>query len=292
MPRATPPLVMSFAASDPTSGAGAQADLLTFASMGCHGLSVMTGITVQDTAGVESMLALDADWVDDQARAVLEDMSVDVFKVGVIGSVETLQVIAEIAADYPDVPLVLDPVLASSRGEAFADDDLIVAMRELLLPQTTLVTPNSLEARRLALDDADEEGIDLAQCAARLCAMGAEYALITGTHEHTPEVVNLLYNADGLVRTDAWVRLQGVFHGSGCTLASACAALLANGLDLADAVREAQEYTWQTLVAAFRPGMGQSIPDRFFWARDDVDQDETAAARGALLSSSKPDADA
>jgi len=88
--------------------------------------------------------------------------------------------------------------------------------------------------------------------------------LITGTHENTPQVVNTLYGPEGVVRSDSWERLPGSYHGSGCTLAAAIAATLANGLELPEAVREAQEYTWQTLNAGFRPGMGQYIPDRFF----------------------------
>jgi len=277
-PPASPPMVLTFAASDPTSGAGMQADLLTIASMGCHGLSVVTGITVQDTAGVEDILVIDAEWVEDQARALLEDVPVAAFKVGVVGSVENLQVIAEIASDYPDIPLIVDPVLASGRGDSFADEDLIVAMRELLLPITTVLTPNSIEARRLAAgdDDADTE-LSLAQCAERLAKMGVEYTLITGTHENTANVVNSLYGPEGLIRSDEWQRLPGSYHGSGCTLASAIAALLANGLDVEEAVREAQEYTWQALAAGFRPGMGQYLPDRFFWARDLAEADEAAA---------------
>lgn len=265
----TPALVLTFSATDPTGGAGLQADLLTLASMGCHALSVVTGVTVQDTAGVEDMLPIDADWVDDQARAILEDMQIAAIKVGVVGSVENLQVIAEIASDYPDVPLIVDPVLASGRGDTFADDEMIVAMRELLLPLTTVLTPNSHEARRLAADDdEDPDALSLTDCAQRLAALGVEFTLITGTHENTPDVVNQLFDETGLVRSDRWERLPGSYHGSGCTLASAIAALLANGLDVPQAVQEAQEYTWGALAAGFRPGMGQHLPDRFFWARE------------------------
>ena len=107
-----PPIVLSFAASDSTGGAGIQADILTLASMGCHPLSVITAITVQDTAGVDDVMALDPEWVADQARAVLEDMPVHVFKIGMLGSVEIITAIAEVVSDYPNIPLVLDPVLA------------------------------------------------------------------------------------------------------------------------------------------------------------------------------------
>ncbi len=272
MPASMPPIVLSFAATDPTGGAGIQADLLTLSSMGCHALSVITAVTVQDTAGVEGVLAIDADWVMDQARVLLEDMPVAAFKIGLLGSVENCAAIAEVVSDYPDVPLVFDPVLASGRGDEMATEDMIAAMREMLIPQTTIITPNSLEARRLADDGSDEE-MSLDECAKRILDMGCEYVLITGTHENTPQVANTLYGQQGVIRTDSWQRLPGSYHGSGCTLASAIAATLANGLDIPDAVREAQEYTWQALNAGFRPGMGQHIPDRFFWARE-IDESE------------------
>ncbi len=270
-----PPVVMTIAASDPTGGAGVQADILTLASMGCHPLSVITALTIQDTGGVEDVLPIDADWVADQARALLEDMPISAFKLGMLGSAETVSVIAEILADYPDIPLVLDPVLASGRGDALADDETVSAMIELLLPQTTILTPNTLEARRLALDEEiDDDDPDAPECARRLVATGCEFVLVTGTHANTAQVINTLYNDAGVVRSDAWDRLPGSYHGSGCTLASAIAANLANGLDIADAVRDAQDYTWQALMAGFRPGMGQFIPDRFFWARNNEGQED------------------
>lgn len=272
----TPPLVMTFSATDPSGGAGMQADLLTLASIGCHPLSVVTGITVQDTVGVDSVMALDADWVNEQARAVLEDMQVDAFKLGMLGSVENVAMIAEIVADYPDIPLLIDPILASGRGDELAGDDIQDAMIELLFPQATLITPNSLEARRLAFaydSEDDEENATLDDCAAKLLEMGCEYVLITGTHERGPEVINTLYGKNGLVRAYNWERLPGSYHGSGCTLTSAIAACMAQGLSLEEAVAEAQEYTWQTLKLAFRPGMGQYIPDRLFWAREEEDDE-------------------
>ncbi len=272
----SPPIVLTFAASDPTGGAGLQADILTLASLGCHPLSVVTAITVQDTAGVEGVLPIDAEWVADQARALLEDMPVAAFKLGMLGSVEVIAAIAEVIADYPDVPVVLDPVLASGRGDQFADEEMVEAMIGLLLPQTTLLTPNSLEARRLVqeMGEAGEDVRDLAECARRLVGAGCEYVLVTGTHEGTPQVINTLYGSHGAVRTDRWDRLPGSYHGSGCTLASAIAAHLASGVNVADAVMGAQEFTWRTLAAGFRPGMGQFIPDRLFWSREEEDEDD------------------
>jgi hydroxymethylpyrimidine/phosphomethylpyrimidine kinase len=273
------PAVLTFAATDPSSGAGLQADLLTLASMGCHPLSVVTAITVQDTSGVEGIQSIDADWVSDQARAILEDIPVAAFKIGVMGSVENIAAIAEIVSDYPEIPLVLDPVLASARGDEFASDDALEAIREMIVPQTTVITPNTLELLRLTLGE-DEERVPADKLARRLTDMGAEYVLVTGTHDSTLEVINTLYGDSGVIRADRWQRLAGSYHGSGCTLASAIAATIARGLDIEEAVREAQDYTWHSLKFGFRPGMGQFIPDRMFWARDedDADSDDHAGA--------------
>lgn len=273
----TPPCVMTFAATDPSSGAGLQADILTLASIGCHPLSVVTGITAQDTVGVEGVMAVDADWVNEQARTILEDVKVSAFKLGVLGSVENVTVVAEIMADYPDVPLLIDPILTSGRGDELSNDEMQAAMCELLFPQATLITPNSIEARRLAFyDEGDEiKSIALEESAQRLLGMGTEYVFITGTHERSTDVVNSLYGVDGLIKEYHWERLPGSYHGSGCTLTSAIAACLAHGLTIEEALQEAQEYTWQALKHAFRPGMGQFIPDRFFWARDEIEATET-----------------
>lgn len=267
----TPPCVMTFAATDPSSGAGLQADILTLASIGCHPLSVATGITVQDTVGVESVMALDAEWINDQARTMLEDVKISAFKLGLLGSVENVMVIAEIMADYPDVPLLIDPILTSGRGDDLSNEEMQAAMCELLFPQATIITPNSIEARRLAFYDEGEEVkyTTLEVASQRLLGLGSEYVLITGTHERTTDVVNGLYGVEGLIKEYHWGRLLGSYHGSGCTLTSAIAACLAHGLTIEEALQEAQEYTWQTLKNAFRPGMGQFIPDRFFWAREE-----------------------
>src|SRR5258706_3136750 len=243
------PLVLPVAASDPTGGAGLQADLLTLAALGCHPLSVVTALTVQDTRGVDAIDAIDAALVERQAAALLAEMKVAAFKVGVLGSEANARAVAAIVASHPRVPLVVDPVLASGRGDPLASDALIAALLELVVPRTTLATPNSVEARRLGGERA-------------LLDRGCRYVLVTGTHEQTSDVVNTLYDADGKVREDRWPRLPGSYHGSGCTLASACAANLAHGLAIGDAVRAAQEFTWQSLSAGFRPADGQFIPRR------------------------------
>jgi len=251
----SPPLVLTFAASDPTGGAGLQADVLTLASLGCHPLSVVTALTVQDTSGVEQLEAVDAELVRRQASRLLAESRVAAFKLGVLGSEANVRAIAQLIAEHARVPLVLDPVLASGRGDVLASEAMIEALLELIVPRATLVTPNSLEARRLGGEK-------------RLLERGCRYVLVTGTHEPGAEVVNRLFGPQGLVREDRWPRLPGSYHGSGCTLASAIAAALASGLDVPAAVRDAQEYTWQALSSGFRPGKGQYIPYRFFRARE------------------------
>jgi hydroxymethylpyrimidine/phosphomethylpyrimidine kinase len=276
---APPPIVLVFAGTDPTGGAGLQADILTLASLGCHPLSVVTAVTVQDTVGVDDFLPMEAEWIADQARSVLEDMPVAAIKIGMIGSVEAVAAIAEVVSDYPDIPLVLDPVLFSGRGDPLANEELMSALIDLLLPQTTVLTPNSLEARRLAEafdeeDGEESEGApDLDTCARHLIDLGCEFVLITGAHEQGAQVVNTLYNTRGVVDRQAWERLPGSYHGSGCTLASALAGFLALGQDVPEAAKEAQAYTWQTLKHAYRPGMGQFIPDRMYWVHGDDDEE-------------------
>jgi hydroxymethylpyrimidine/phosphomethylpyrimidine kinase len=256
------PIVLSFAASDPTGGAGLQADCLTLASLGCHPASVVTAITVQDTRGVEGLAAVEAAWVERQARCLLADLPVAAFKIGVVGSAANAVAIGALLAERPEVPVVLDPVLASGRGDPLAGGATLAALREALLARTTVLTPNSLEARALASSDGDEAP-PLEECARRLLAMGCARVLITGTHEPGAQVVNTLYGARGVLRSDRWPRLPGSYHGSGCTLASAIAALLARGMALEQAVREAQDYTWRTLAGAYHAGRGQALPDRF-----------------------------
>lgn len=275
------PQVLVFAASDPSSGAGIQADILTLASLGCHPLTALTALTVQDTVGVQSVHPVSAELVEQQARTILEDMPVAAFKIGLLGSVENVLMVAEIISDYPEIPVIFDPVLASGRGDELSGEEIISAMREMLLPQTTLLTPNAPEARRLAESDDDENEPSIEVCARRLIEMGAQQVLITGTHENTPQVINTLYGPEGVIRVDRWERLPGSYHGSGCTLASAIAGCVAGGASIEDAVRDAQDYTWQALDKGFRGGMGQFIPDRFFWARGEDEEEDTPGASDA-----------
>lgn len=255
------PVVMAISGSDPTGGAGIQADIETLVSMGCHAAPVVTAVTVQDTQSFMGYEPVGHALLIQQIRAVLEDMAVSAFKLGMLGSVENVEAVHTILTEYPDIPVILDPVLASGSGTELANDRVVDAMVELLFPITTVLTPNSSEARRLA-PDAD----NLEACAQKLMDLGAEFVLVTGTHENTPQVVNRLYGNGRLLDSFHWERLQAGYHGSGCTLASAIAGLLAHGTEPYNAVHEAQEYTWETLKQGYRVGMGQLIPNRLFWA--------------------------
>jgi len=260
----TPPVVMTFSGHDPSGGAGMQADIETLASQGCLATPVITALTVQDSRDIIDSQAVNASHVIAQARAVLEDIPVAAIKIGMIGSSENAQTIHSILQDYPRIPVILDPILASGGGTALADERLLDTIRLLLVPLSTMVTPNSQEARLLA-----PEADTLDACALALLDTGAQYVLITGSHEQTPKVTNNLYHARRLLDTFSWERLPHSYHGSGCTLSACIAGMIAHGLDPLHAAHEAQDFTWNTLQHGYRPGMGQFFPDRLFWSKQD-----------------------
>ncbi|UCH53229.1 MAG: hydroxymethylpyrimidine/phosphomethylpyrimidine kinase [Pseudomonadota bacterium] len=258
-----PPIVLVFAGSDPTGGAGIAADVLTLASLGCHAAPVVTAVTAQDTSGVKQFDIVPPELVIAQARAVLEDMPVAAIKTGMLASSVTVAAIEGILRDYPRVPVVVDPVQASGGGDDLCDEPLDEVLRSLLIPRARLVTPNSLEVRALA------PGADtLDACAQDLMSLGAEFVLITGTHEPTPKVQHRLYGQHRLLETFSFERLPKNYHGSGCTLAAACAGVLAHGLDTVSAITQATRYTYECLRHAYRAGMGQLLPDRLYWGRE------------------------
>ena len=259
-----PPVVLVFAGLDPTGGAGLSADIEAIISQGCHAAPIATALTVQNSRNVLDVRPIDPLWVIEQARALIEDMPIAAVKIGMLGSAGMVEAIHTLLRDMPQTPVILDPVLQAGGGAELASAALMEAMRALLLPQSTIITPNSLEARRLAL------GADnLSACALSLLEQGSEYVLVTGTHEPTDEVENLLFGGHRLLETFTWPRLEGSFHGSGCTLASAIAGLMAHGNEPMSAIHQAQDYTWQALEQAYRLGRGQLMPNRLFWGGDD-----------------------
>ena len=267
--------MLSFGSSDPLGAIGIQADLAGFAAMGCHGLTVLTAILMCDTTQVVDIEPVDAEILVEQARTILEDVPVSAFKIGTLGSVENVSAIAEIVSDYPDVPLVFDPFASSIPDQGQDSEDIYIAASELIIPQTTLLIASAVEIARLAETWREPSTDDtLAIDIQRLIESGCEYVLVTGTDGSSTEISNCLYDQSGLIRKDSWPRLTGSFLGAGSTLSGAVAGLVANGLDMADAVLEAQEFTNAALAHAQRFGMGKLIPDRYFWAREPEDQQE------------------
>jgi hydroxymethylpyrimidine/phosphomethylpyrimidine kinase len=270
-------VVLVLAGNDPTGGAGLQADIETLVSLGCHPAPVVTTLTVQDTVGVKHYQPVEAGLVIAQARAVLEDMPVAAIKAGMLGGAENVTALSAILNDYPEIPLILDPVLASGRGDPLSDEAVVDALISLLIPQSMLVTPNIMEVMQLA---PDADSVDAA--AQALLSLGCGYVLVTGTHANTPEVANRLYGNRRLLETWNWERLPNDYHGSGCTLASACAATLAHDMDVLEAVAEAQDFTWHALAHGHRLGMGQFLPDRLYWARKDEEDEDGESAEDRI----------
>lgn len=251
---------MSLSGHDPSGGAGIQADIEAIKAQGCHASTVITCLTVQDTHNVYQVTPLPAAGILEQARCILADMPVQVFKIGLSGSLENIASIKQILEQHPDIPVVLDPVLAAGGGTTLASQQLTQAICTQLLPLTTIATPNIPEAQQLTGQE------ELADCAHILAGYGCLYSLITGTHatqtESQQPVINTLFKGSEIVSEYAWPRLPGSFHGSGCTLASNIAAHLAAGKTVVDAVAQAQQYTWNSLKNATTQGSDQKIPDR------------------------------
>lgn len=258
-----PPAVLSFSGHDPSGGAGIQADIETLASHRCHAVNVITCLTEQDSRNVVKLIAQSPQNILSQAITLLSDIPVKAIKIGLLGHPEIIESVHSILKKHPDIPVIFDPVLAAGGGLDLSSDRLIELINDLLLPCTTVLTPNSIEARRLT-------GLnDLKECGLSLLEKGCSYVLITGTHENSADVSNRLFHNGECIEYYSWNRLPHSYHGSGCTLAASIAGLIAQGLDVSDAVREAQEFTWSALAQGFRPGKGQHIPNRFFWVEEE-----------------------
>ena len=254
------PCVLVFAGADPSGGAGLYADVQAIAAVGAHALPVVTVLTVQDNNRVHVIYPVPAEQVKEQARALMAAMSIDAVKIGIVGARANAACIAELLAElralHPGLPIVLDPVLASGHGDALTREDALDVVAPLL-SLATLVTPNLLEAAALC-----PSVTNVPAQAAALIERGARNVLIKGGHGTRDEVVNCWFAADGATRDWHWPRLPGSFHGSGCTLASAIAGLLAQGYTMVEAIDGGQRFTQQALEQAFSIGPGQRIPQR------------------------------
>jgi hydroxymethylpyrimidine/phosphomethylpyrimidine kinase len=250
------PRILCIGGHDPSGGAGVQADIETVAALGGQALTLLTALTEQDTHDIRAVLPTPAEFFRAQATTLLDDIRPDAVKVGLIGAEALFPVLRGLLERF-DGPVVLDPVLAAGGGHELDSGGLARLIREQLLPLCTLVTPNRAEARRLAgLDDPERAALELLRA-------GARAVLLTGADEARGDTVeNRLLSARDAARSFSWPRLPGRYHGSGCTLASACATRLALGDSLADAAERAQAFTWRALERATRPGGGQWLPRR------------------------------
>lgn len=278
-----PACVIVFNASDPSGAGGLAADVTAIASVGAHALPVVTGAYARDTAEVFDHFSLDEDAVAEQARAILEDVSAQVFKVGFVGSPETISTIAEIAADYSEVPLVAYMPNLSWWDEGQIDlyQD---AFRELMLPQTTVLVGNHSTLWRWLLPDWSSDRSPTARDIAKAASeLGVPYTLVTGIPLPEQYIDNVLATPQAVLGSEKFERFEAVFSGAGDTLSAALAALVASGTDLAAAATEALAYLDRCLDAGFRPGMGNVVPDRLFWAQPEGESGELTPEEAQAL---------
>jgi len=252
-----PPVIMCFSGHDPSGGAGLQADIEAIAANHAHACTVTTALTVQDSTCVNRLVPVEIDLFQDAANTILNDIPVSAFKTGLLADAKIAHAIVDIAKRHPNIPLIVDPVLASGAGNKLADAELIKTIQEQLLPLATIATPNLPEAQRLSGQQHADD------CAKQLLATGCQYVLLTGTHATTENVINTLYSNETTIEFSV-ERLDRDYHGSGCTLAASLAANLAKGHDMSGAVSMALDYTWQSLKHGRAIGKGQLHPNRQF----------------------------
>ncbi len=276
-----PACVMCFNANDPSGAGGVGGDVATIAAMGAHALPVVSSILMRDTADVFDQHELDADAVAEQARTVLEDITVAAFKVGFLGSADNVSAVAEVLSDYAEVPLVTYlPSLSWMEEDAL--QPYHDALRELVLPATEVLVGNHKTLQDFLLPEWDNERPPSArELAVAAGEHGTRYVLVTGVMLPSKGaeqfIDNVLASPQGAISGEKFERFETGFVGSGDTLAAALAALLAAGGELQAAVSEALSFLDQSLDAGFRPGMGSVLPDRFFWALPPPEEGEPGA---------------
>jgi hydroxymethylpyrimidine/phosphomethylpyrimidine kinase len=267
----TPACVLVFNASDPSGAGGLSADILTVSSVGAHALAIVTGAYMRDTAEIFDHVAFDEEAVAEQARAVLEDIGVQVIKIGFCGSTENVSVVAEVCTDYAQVPVVAYMPNLSWWNEDQIDAYLD-AFKELILPQCTVLVGNHNTLWRWLLPDWSSEKSPSARDIARAAfEMGTPYVLVSGIQLPDQFIDNALASPNTTLLNEKFERFEAVFSGAGDTLSASLAALLACGADLETAARESLGYLDRALDSGFRPGMGHVLPDRLFWAHNEED---------------------
>ena len=253
----TKPVVLALSGHDPSGAAGIQADIEATARAGCHCVSVITSLTAQNTSEFRAMEPQSPAQFREQLGLLTEEIRVDACKIGLIGSSQLVEVIADYLRDA-NCPVVLDPILGSGTGANLALPGLVPKLVDYLFPHTTVITPNLEEA--LALTGCN----DTIKALHALLDLGCDTALITGADNGRGELLNTWMDNTREVHNYRWEKLPGVYHGSGCTLSAHLSGWLARGGSVRVAVEKAQEYTWHTLRNAHKTGKSQLHPDRFF----------------------------
>ncbi len=251
------PNVLSIAGSDPSGGAGIQADLKTFAALRCHGLSVLTALTAQNTQGVKEVFALPPAFVAAEIDALFEDSAIASVKIGMLGSRETVEIVAERLARRRARTIVLDPVFSSSSGQALAAEDIAKSLVIHLAPLVSLITPNLVEAAKLAEVPVPKTLAEMQAVAKRLHARGFAAVLIKGGHREAESCDDILFNGNEFHTFTAPRVATRNTHGTGCTLSSAIAAHLAHGLDLVSAIEAAKRFLQAALETADQLSVGK-----------------------------------
>lgn len=249
------PIALTIAGSDPSGGAGIQADLKTFAEFDVYGGTVITALTVQNTRGVFGVHAVPQDFIRAQFDAIVGDLDVGAIKTGMLGDAATVRTVAEMLKRTPDTPVIVDPVMVASSGDPLLSTDAIAVLREELAPLAAVLTPNLPEAAMLLGEAIATDEAAAARQGQALLRLGARAVLVKGGHGDGPEAVDVLVTGDG-VRRFAHPRIATAnTHGTGCTLSAAIAAGLALGRPLNDAVAAAVDFVWR----AVRSGSARSI---------------------------------
>ncbi|MBT9493417.1 MAG: bifunctional hydroxymethylpyrimidine kinase/phosphomethylpyrimidine kinase [Paucibacter sp.] len=285
-----PACVMSFNASEASGAGGLGCDIATIAAMGAHCLPVVTAIILRDTAETFEHHTIDSETIAEQARLILEDVPISAWKVGFLGSPEGISAVAEVLSDYPDVPLVayLPNVswLDEEQQQSYLD-----AFRELVLPQTHVLVGNHKTLSDFLLPDWDaDRPASPRELAVAAGQHGTAHVLVTGISMANQFVDNVLANSLGPITGEKFERLESSFIGAGDTLSASLAALLSVGAEIHSAVGEALSFLDQALDSGFRPGMGNAIPDRFFWALPPSEEEEAAALAEAAAAAANAEA--
>jgi len=254
---ATPPRVLCFSGLDPSGGAGIQADIETLLAIGCIPASIVTCVTAQNSAELKSWQPIPTSMLKQQAQLIFDETPIAAIKIGMLGTIEIIEVIAKIISDQPNIPIILDPILKSGRGQSLSQAPLVDALLQALIPSAHLITPNALEIRQLC-----PNATNVTMAVDDLLASGCQNVCLTGGHIKTEAVHNKAWNTDHCIYDQVWPRLKGQYHGTGCTFASACAGYIAHGINTAHALALADEFTWNSINQALPTNRPQHVPNR------------------------------